>query len=140
MKKLTPFAFTLFLTMILVLPSCEKEDEPEPETSGTTDPRAKFHGHWYNSEISSANGSSTYYVEIGDSSNASYILFAGLYGYQAKVYATINTNSLTIPEQIVEGNKVSGSGTLVNSNQISLSYLVWLGGSNYDTVRSTLTK
>lgn len=140
MKKLTPFALSAVFAATLLLSACAKEDEPEPDASGTTDPRVKFHGHWYNAENSSQNGSSSYYVDITDSSNASYLLLSYLYGYSTKIRATVNSNSLTIPSQVVEGNSVSGSGTLVNSNQISLNYLVWLGGSNYDTVTATLTK
>jgi hypothetical protein len=121
------------------LSGCAKEEEPEPEP-GTTDPRAKFHGHWLTQENSSANGTSSYYVDITDSSDASYILMAYLSQYHTKIRATVSNNSLTIPSQVIEGNNVSGSGSLASSNQINLNYLIWLGGSNYDTIKATLTK
>jgi hypothetical protein len=139
MKKLIPFALSAILASTLLLSGCAKEDEPQPDDP-TADPRAKFHGHWHAAENSSAYGTSSYYVDITDSTNASFILFSYLSGYHTKIHATVSSNSLTIPSQIVEGNNVSGSGTLTNSNQINLNYLIWLGGSNYDTVKSTLTK
>jgi hypothetical protein len=140
MKKFAPFVLSALLAGTLLFSGCAKEDEPEPETPGSTDPRVKFHGHWYNSENSSQNGHSNYYVDITDSSNASYVLLSYLYGYNTKVRATVSSNSITIPSQVVEGNNVSGNGTLTNSNQINLNYLIWLGGSNYDTVTAVLTK
>jgi hypothetical protein len=139
MKKIIPFALSAVLAGTLLFSGCAKEEEPEPDP-GSTDPRAKFHGHWLTQENSSANGSSSYYVDITDSSNASYILMAYLSQYHTKMHATVSSSSLTIPTQVIEGNSVSGSGTLVSANQITLNYLIWLGGSNYDTVKATLTK
>ncbi|MCW3072710.1 MAG: hypothetical protein JWO44_2600 [Bacteroidetes bacterium] len=140
MKKLIPFIFASGLFGILLFSGCAKEEEPAPETPAGTDARAAFHGHWAIAENSSMNGAATYNVDITDSSNASFIQFAYLYGYHTKVRATVSGSSLTIPSQVVEGNSVSGSGTLTNANQINMSYLVWLGGSNYDTVSAVLTK
>jgi hypothetical protein len=139
MKKLIPFTLSAALAFTLLLSGCAKEEEPEPDAPGT-DARAKFRGNWAVAENSSEHGASSYNVTITDSSNASYILFSYLYGYHTKVHASVSNSALTIPSQVVEGNNISGSGTLVNTNQIKLNYLVWLGGSNYDTVQATLTK
>jgi hypothetical protein len=141
MKKLIPFAVITALSGILLLSSCAKEDETAPVTPAGGDARASFHGHWAISENSSANGPATYNVDIADSSGSStYMLLTYLYGYHTKVRATASGSSLSIPSQVVEGNNVSGSGTLTNANQINMTYLVWLGGSNYDTVTAVLTK
>lgn len=140
MKNIIPFSITAMLFCTLLLSSCAKEDEPQPEIPASTDPRAAFRGHWYMSEHSSANGHSTYYVDITDSSNAAYIQFAYLDGYHTKVHATVSGSSLTIPSQVVEGNNISGAGTLAGTNQINLNYLIWLGGANYDTITASLTK
>jgi hypothetical protein len=137
MKKITQFLAAGILFGLIFLSSCAKEETPGPSSS---DPRAAFNGHWFISEQSSASGSGSYYVDITDSSNASFILFAYLYGYQTKVRATVSGTVLTIPSQVVEGNNVSGSGTLTNANQINMNYLVWLGGSSYDTVKAVLSK
>lgn len=137
MKKITQFLAAGILFGLIFLSSCAKEEAPAPSSS---DPRAAFNGHWFISEQSSANGSGSYYVDITDSSNTSYILFSYLYGYHTKVRATVSGTALTIPSQVVEGNNVSGSGTLTNANQINMKYLVWLGGSSYDTVKAVLSK
>lgn len=139
MKRLIPFALSLTLFGTLLLSSCAKDDEPEPEGPVSTDPRARFHGHWYISENSTQTGTATYYVDITDSSNASFVQLAYIYGYNTKVRATVNGNTLTIPSQIVEGNNVSGTGTLSSANQINMSY--WVNqGSAIDTVTAVLTK
>jgi hypothetical protein len=140
MKKLIPLALASVLSGTLLISSCAKEEEPEPVTPVATDPRAAFHGHWYISENSSANGTSTYYVDITDSSSSSFIQFAYLNGYHTKIRATVSGSNLSIPSQVVEGNNVSGSGVLTNANQINMNYLVWLGGSSYDTITAVLTK
>jgi len=140
MKKFIPVIFASSLFGVLLFSGCAKEEEPEPETPAGTDPRAGFRGHWAISENSSVSGVATYNVDISDSSAASYIQFAYLYGYHTKVRATVSGSSLSIPSQVVEGNNISGLGTLTNANQINMTYLVWLGGSNYDTVSAVLTK
>lgn len=123
----------------MLLSSCSKDDDTEATPSGT-DPRAKFTGHWYITEHSSLSGNGSYYVDIADSSDAGYVQLAYLYGYHTKIRATVSGTALTIPLQLVEGNNVSGGGTSVNAGQVSLHYLVALGGSTYDTVTATLTK
>ena len=123
----------------LLLSSCSKEDDPEA-TPASGDPRARFTGHWLITEHSSISGSGSYYVDITDSTNASYIQFAYLYGYHTRIRATVSGSNLTIPAQLVEGNNVSGNGTSVNASQMSLHYVVALGGSSYDTVNATLAK
>lgn len=139
MKKAAQFLLAGTLFSIILLSSCAKDD-PEPTTPAGSDPRTNFHGHWYVSETSSSSGPATYYTDITDSSDASFILFSYLYGYHTKVRATVSGNNLTIPSQVVEGNNISGTGTLTNLNRLNLHYLVWLGGANYDTVTAVLTK
>lgn len=139
MKKSIQFLFAGSLFTLLFLASCAKED---PEESGpvSSDPRAAFHGHWLIAEHSSVTGNSSYYVDITDSTNASFMLFSYLNGYHTKIRATVSGSNFSIPSQVVEGNNVSGGGTLTNANQINMSYLVWLGGSSYDTITASLTK
>jgi hypothetical protein len=140
MKKLIPFALAATLFGTLMFSSCAKEEEPEPETPGTTDPRAAFHGHWYISENSTQTGTATYYVDITDSSNASFIQLAYLWGTHTKIRATVSGSNLTIPSQVVEGNSFSGAGVLTNSNQINMSYWVNQGGGVIDSITAVLTK
>jgi hypothetical protein len=140
MKKIFPFALGAALFGSLMLGSCAKEEEPEPETPVATDPRAAFRGTWYISETSTQTGLATYNLTISDSTNASFIQFAYLYGYHTKIRATVSGSSLTIPSQTVEGNSVSGTGVLTNANQINMSYWVNQGGGSIDTLTAVLTK
>lgn len=139
MKQTIKFLFAATLIGTLFLTSCAPEDDPEvtPESS---DPRAKFHGNWAVSENSNDFGSSTYNCTITDSSASPYIFMAYLYGFNKKVYSSVSGNNLTIPSQIIQGNSVSGSGTLTNANQVNLTYYVQTSLSHYDTVTATLTK
>ncbi len=140
MKKIILPVLAATLIGMLFLNSCAKDDTTTPETTSSGDPRAKFHGHWFISEHSSMAGNTSYYVDIADSSNTTNILFAYLNGYHTRIRATVSGNNLTIPLQVVEGNNVSGGGSVVNANQVNLSYLVGLGGSSYDTITAVLTK
>ncbi len=140
MKKLFLFASTALLASTLFLASCSKTDDPATSPS-TAAPRDRFHGNWYIQENSSVNGTSSYYVTIADSTNASYISFGYLYGFTKKTYATFNGNNFTFPSQQPNpGYIVTGSGRLSNSNRIDMTYIVWSGSSNYDTLKCVLTK
>ncbi|HEX8517355.1 MAG TPA: hypothetical protein VF868_14255 [Bacteroidia bacterium] len=140
MKRIFAFAAGTMIFGSLLFTSCAKEEEPEPETPVSADPRARFKGLWYISENSTQTGAATYNLNIQDSTNASFIQFAYLWGTHTKIRATFSGNNLTIPSQVVEGNSFSGSGVLTNSNQINLSYWVNQGGGSIDTVTATLTK
>lgn len=137
MKKIFLFASAAILMGTLFLSSCAKTDDVNPTTG---DAREKFLANWYVSENSVDFGTSTYNVTITDSTNASYILFAYLYGYNRKISATVSGNNFSIPAQTIQGNTVSGSGTLTSTNRIDMTYLVRTTGTHYDTVRAVLTK
>lgn len=140
MKKIFSIAAAGILFGTLFLTSCSKSDDPQPVDPGNTDARAKFRGTWAISENSVDFGPSTYNLSIADSSNASYILMSYLYGFNKKAYATFSGNNFTIPVQTIQGNNVSGSGTLTNANRIDMRYLVQTTGTHYDTVTAILTK
>jgi hypothetical protein len=139
MKKIIPFILAGSLCTALLFSGCEKEEEPEPETPGTSDPRAAFRGNWSVSENSTETGTSTYNLTISDSTNASYVLIAYLWGTHTKIRATVNGNAMSIPAQIVEGNSFSGAGVLANASRINITY--WVNqGATIDTVTAVLTK
>jgi hypothetical protein len=128
------------LVLVLFFDSCSKENDPSPtSTTIGSSPNAKFLGTWNISEHGTQSGSSTYNVTIVDSTNTTYILFAGLYGFHAKTKATTSINSIFIPSQIIDGTNVSGSGTLTSSARITLTYYV-NDGLTKDTLTSVLTK
>jgi hypothetical protein len=139
MKKLFSLLSITAISFSLFMVSCSKEEEPEPST-GSTDPRAKFVATWQNDENSQDFGTSSYPVIVSDSSNASYIMFGFLYGFNKRVYATVGGNSFNIPTQLISGSNVSGSGTLTNADQINMTYIVQTTGTHWDTVTCVLTK
>lgn len=141
MKKLISVSLTATLFGILFFSSCSKEDPATPNDPNGTEPRARFHGHWLVNENSQDFGASTYYSDITDSTNASYILLSGLYGFNVKTHATVSGNNFTITTpQIIQGNYISGNGTLTNSNLINLKYIIQSTATHYDTITATLTK
>ena len=132
MKKILELISAGTLFGILFLTSCSKQETPTPAPT--------FIGSWHVSEKSKDYGTSTYNCTISDSSDGTHLLLAYLYGFNKKIYGTASGNNLTIPTQTVQGNNVSGSGTLANANQINLSYLVRTTTTHYDTVTAVLTK
>jgi len=139
MKKLFLLAFAAILFGTLFLSSCSKSDDTITSPN-TGDAREKFHGNWNVAENSVDFGMANYYVTISDSSNASYIMFAFLYGENRKIYSTVSGNNFSIPSQIIAGKTFSGSGMLSNSNRIDMTYLVRTTAVHYDTVTAILTK
>jgi hypothetical protein len=140
MKSIIKLSLATVLFGSLLLTSCSKEDDPTA-TPSSSDPRDKFLGSWHVSENSKDFGPSTYNCTISDSSDASHILLAPLYGLNKKVYATPNGNNFTIPSQTIQGNSVSANnGTLASTNQINLTYYVRTTSTHYDTVSAVMTK
>ena len=139
MKNFIKISIVTAIFGAVFITSCSTEDDPAA-TPASSDPRDKFHGNWNVSENSKDYGSSTYNCTITDSSNASHMLIAYLYGFNKKAYSTVSGNNFSIPTQIIQGNNVSGNGALMNTNQINLTYYVQTTSSHYDTVTAVLTK
>lgn len=129
-KNKVQYVLALMLFSTMFVASCNKNGDTVPSTS--------FEGTWFNNEFSTVNGSAAYPLAI-ESPDASNILFSFLYGFQTKVEANVVNNSFTIPSQIIEGNDVSGAGTLVSTTQINMSYVV-NNGLFIDSVSVILTK
>lgn len=139
MKKTFNILLATVLMGTLFLASCATDETEEP-TPATTDAREKFHGNWTVAENSNDFGTSTYNCTITDSSVSPYIFIAYLYGFNKKIYSSVSGNSITIPVQTIQGQNVSGNGTLVNADQINLTYYVRTTSVHYDTITATLTK
>lgn len=108
------------------------------------DSRDEFVGNWLASESSDLLGSRVYEVDINkDSDFGSRINILNFYklGVTDSVYATVSaieSNTITIPNQIVNNNGIRGTGTL-NGNEINLVYYVD-DGNDIDTVNTTYTR
>ncbi len=139
MKNVIKLSIITALFGTLFFASCTKQDDPNIDPINT-DPRAKFLGNWNVSENSTDYGTATYNCTISDSSNASYILIACVYGFNKNTYATVSGNNIAIPSQNIQGNTLTGHGVLANANQINLTYYVQTTVSHYDTVAAVFTK
>ena len=136
-KCLSVIALTLFSMFFIT--SCSKDD-PEPSSPTSADPRAQFYGNWSVSETSHDYGASTYSCTIADSTDGTHILLGYIYGFNKKAYATVSGNNFTVPVQLIQGNNVSGSGLLVSTNHMNVTYLVQSTSTHYDTVKAVFNK
>lgn len=141
MKRIAQFRSLLYITLaigILVAPSCATEEDP----AGPTDERDRLVDGWTCDEVSSQTGQSTFSVVISkSSSSASQVLIQNFYAvgnaYQAKM--TVGGNTLTLPQQVYNGNQLSGSGNISGNNSFSLTYYI-NNGSTIDTCSATFTR
>ncbi len=139
MKKLHLFSTAVILFSLLLVSSCKKE-EPTPSTPA--DPRDQYVGSWTCNETSQLNGSTSFTIHINKSgSNSAQVLIENFYnlGFSNTAAVTVNSTSLTIPQQTYSGNQISGSGTLTSSTTISLTYTVF-DGSNTDHCTASCVK
>jgi hypothetical protein len=134
----------LFLTSI-VFYSCTKEDDKKNDTSSTSpsDPRNVFVGNWVCQETIGSS-ITTFGVEIFTHSSISSRIVVSNFnnlGFQTSpCNMEISGNSITIFQQNLSGFDVVGSGTLINSSTINLTYQVDDGSGIVDNVSATLTK
>lgn len=142
--KLTRILTYLFFTSI-VFNSCTKEEDNKNVTGTTSpsDPRNVFIGTWVSNEDSQVFGTTTYSVDIiAHSSITNRIVVSNFYnlGFQASnCQMEVSGNSITIFQQNLSGYDVVGSGTLVNSSTINLSYTT-NDGAGTDNVSTVYTK
>ncbi len=112
---------------------------------------SKIEGDWNCTEDSeyfkksTASTKSTYSVNISpDADNDNGILIDGFYNLgDVGVKAQVSGNTITIPEQVVEGGYVILSGTgLISSNynEINWEYRVNIGGSAIDDVSAIYSR
>jgi hypothetical protein len=129
------FLATLILAAFVA--SCQKID------TGSDDPRDNLLGTWNCKETSQSFGVTNFTIEISKSTtDTTKILIDNFYqlGNSFSVYAKINGMNLTIPSQSVDGNQISGSGTISsNYNTINWTYNV-LTGTTTDHVTAVYTK
>ncbi len=133
MKKQVKYIALITVVCIFGLYSCDKTSN-DP----ATDVREQYVGFWTSTESTSIS----YPVTISlDASNSAQILINNFHylGASEKAYAIATKSSLTFPSQVICGNTISGSGTYVNANKITLKYYV-NDQTTIDTVNATYTK
>jgi hypothetical protein len=125
------FLATLVFTTFIV--ACQKEN---------TGPESIL-GQWSCKETSEVFDVTNYTVDISRSSTDSTKIFIENFyqlGSSYSVQAKINGLSITIPTQTVDGNQISGSGTISSAyDKINWSYNV-VSGSTTDHVTAVYSK
>ena len=111
-------------------------------TNCETEIRAKFLGS-YNVSESCQSGNYTFSMSVTSSSTGvSNIIINNFYGIGISVSATINGNSVTIPNQTINDQglalTISGSGQL-SGNILTLTYNI-SAGADSDSCTATCTK
>ncbi|MBA3899939.1 MAG: hypothetical protein H0X62_06975 [Bacteroidetes bacterium] len=127
----------LIVGCMAFLTSCEPE-EPEPPGGNNNE---NITGTWSCAETSQEYGTSNYEVIISNSpSSSSQVRIQNFYQLKgAFVNVSVSGSSLTIPKQTVQSIEFAGTGTIVNSNRINLSYTADDGGGVIDQVTAGLS-
>lgn len=135
-KRNILFAGLLLVTAVFVN-SCAEEEPVTP-----SDDRDKLVDGWTCTENSSQAGSSTYTVLISKSTtNTAEVLLENFYDIsnQIKARVTVSGNNLTIPQQLLNGNQLNGSGSMSGTNSFTLTYYI-NNGSTIDTCTAVFTR
>lgn len=114
----------LFITfMIASFDACKKDNQNDPATS-TVD-RDKFLGTWITTSYGSVHGTLNFTMSItAGASSASQIKMENFdaEGSGTYVLASVSGSSVSIPQNIVNGDTIQGSGTYNSSGTLSFTY------------------
>ena len=125
--------------------SCQKDETPTTNPTGsTTDVRERYTGTWTASESSQIYGQTTYQVNIKKAPNDNnQVIIENFYnlGFTNAVYGILSNNntSLTINQQSVSGQAISGSLTIYSTNDIRGTFNA-NDGSGVDNVSVNFTR
>jgi hypothetical protein len=131
--------FTAFISLLLILNSCEVADNLLNGTVG------ELEGDWSCNETSEIfkSTSSVYTVTISaDPDNLNGVIIDNFYDVNISVKATVSGRSFVISNQNAQdGYTVYGSGTInANNDEITLNYVVNDGSTQDDHVSAVYTK
>lgn len=132
---------TLLVASILLLTSCELDDF----NIDSDDDRDKITDTWRCEENSELYGQSNPYLsDISKNSSDSITIYINNFyqlGFDQEVYATLTNRTIDIPQQIVDGHKIKGNGTIDNSyNSIRFKYTVDEGSGILDDVTALYSR
>ena len=124
------------LSVMLLVTSCELGDDIDPDNGG--DPRDNIVDTWRSTEISAIYGKSSYLVDIAkEPLDSTEVVLSNFYnlGIDTEVKGTLNGYKIYISVQVVNGNEISGEGTLAgNFSEINFVYEVKDGSGEEDNV------
>ena len=134
-------SYKVCLLLVVFCYSCEILDDLDTETGYVRD---QIVDTWRCEETSEIFGKSAYLVDISKSfSDSSNIILDNFYnlGFGVEVVASLSGFKVNIQPQIVDGNTISGKGTIAgNYRSISFDYTVNDGGGKIDRVTADFTR
>ncbi len=130
--------FVGVLSVMLLVTSCELGDDIVPDNGG--DPRDNIVDTWRSTEISAIYGKSSYLVDIAkEPLDSTEVVLSNFYnlGIDTEVKGTLNGYKIYISVQVVNGNEISGEGTIDgNFSEIKFVYEVEDGSGEKDNVEA----
>ena len=139
-----PISYKLFknfvgiLSVMLLVTPCELGDDIDPDNGG--DPRDNIVDTWRSTEISAIYGKSSYLVDIAkEPLDSTEVVLSNFYnlGIDTEVKGTLNGYKIYISVQVVNGNEISGEGTIDgNFSEIKFVYEVEDGSGEKDNVEA----
>lgn len=133
-------SYKVCLLLVVFCYSCEILDDLDTETGYVRD---QIVDTWRCEETSEIFGKSAYLVDISKSfSDSSNIILDNFYnlGFGVEVVASLSGFKVNIQPQIVDGNTISGKGTIAgNYRSINFDYTVDDRGSKIDNVTAIFT-
>ena len=125
----------IILVMLLVS-SCDFGEDIDPDNSD--DPRDNIVDTWRSTEISAIYGKSSYLVDIAkEPLDSTKVVLSNFYnlGIDTEVKGTLNGYKIYISTQVVNGNEISGEGTIAGDfSVINFEYDVEDGSGEKDNV------
>ena len=124
------------LSVMLLVTSCDFGEDIDPDNSD--DPRDNIVDTWRSTEISAIFGKSSYLVDIAkEPLDSTEVVLSNFYnlGIDTEVKGTLNGYKIYISVQVVNGNKISGEGTIAGDfSVINFEYDVEDGSGEEDNV------
>ena len=124
------------LSVLLLITSCEFGEEVDPDNSD--DPRDNIVDTWRSTEINAIYGKSSFLVDISkEPLDSTEIVLSNFYnlGIDNEVKGALNGYKIYISVQVVNGNKISGEGTIAGDfSAIDFVYEVDDGSGEKDNV------
>ncbi|MBA7559646.1 hypothetical protein ES708_01261 [subsurface metagenome] len=131
----------IILVMLLVT-SCDFGEDIDPDNSD--DPRDNIVDTWRSTEISAIYGKSSYLVDIAkEPLDSTEVVLSNFYnlGIDTEVKGTLNGYKIYISIQVVNGNEISGEGTIAGDfSVINFEYDVEDGSGEEDNVSAEFNR
>ncbi len=124
------------LSVMLLVTSCDFGEDIDPDNSD--DPRDNIVDTWRSTEVSAIYGKSNFYVDIAkEPFDSTELILSNFYnlGDSIEVKGALNGYKIYISTQVVNGNEISGEGTIAGDfSVINFEYDVEDGSGEEDNV------